>query len=171
MDSDDHDPWRVLRALRTWGPRRWTVAVVAAVATMLLLGLPSDLVPNPVFGRQIAAPGWAWPVLVATAALSGLLVATYVREGDRLEELDRPGRRGVAGGVVGFFAVGCPVCNKIVVLALGYTGAVRWFEPVQPLLAVLGLALLTWALHQRLTSATACPVPATPQPTYSEGEV
>ncbi len=159
------------QTLRGWSARRWLTAVVAAVGTLLLLGLPSDLVPNPVFGRQIEAPGWALPVLVVTSVLSGLLLATYVREpardgraaieaGDPLA--DRQGRRGAVGGLLGFFAVGCPVCNKLVVLALGYTGALRWFEPIQPYLAVGAIALLAWALRARLRGEVACAVPTNP---------
>ncbi|MEZ5093402.1 hypothetical protein [Nocardioides sp.] len=156
------------RALRSWGARRWVSAAVAALATLLVIGLPSDLVPNPVFGRQIEAPAWAWPVLLVTSVLSGLLLATYVREpardgraetaaGDPLA--DAQGRRGALGGLLGFFAVGCPVCNKVVVLALGYTGALRWFEPVQPYLAVVAVGLLGWALRARLRGEVACALP------------
>ncbi len=153
------------QALRGWGRRRWAVAAGSALVTMLVIGLPADLVPNPVFGRQIDAPLWAWPVLVATALLSGLLVATYVRDNHRggaVEDLleDRQGRRGAAAGLLSFFAVGCPVCNKVVVLALGYTGALRWFEPVQPVLAVGALLLLGWALRARLQGEVSCEVPS-----------
>jgi MFS family permease len=152
-----------MTALQQWGRRRWLSAGVATLATVLVVGLPSDLVPNPVFGRQIDAPWWAWPVLLATSVLSGLLVATYVRApqvGTTAQDplADRPGRRGLAGGVLTFFAVGCPVCNKIVLLALGYAGALRWFEPVQPLLAVGAVLLLGWALRARLRGEVACPV-------------
>jgi hypothetical protein len=144
--------------------------MLAAVGTLLVIGLPADLVPNPVFGRQIEAPAWAWPALVATSVLSGLLLATYVREpalGRETEDplTDRQGRRGALGGLLGFFAVGCPVCNKIVVLALGYTGALRWFEPVQPYLAVVAVGLLAWALRARLRGETVCAVEPSSQTT------
>ena len=149
------------QAMRGWTRRRWGSAAVAALVTLLAIGLPADLVPNPVFGRQIPAPLWAWPVLVVTAILSGLLFATYVRD-DRAsgaaDELlaETQGRRGALGGLLSFFAVGCPVCNKLVVVALGYTGALRWFEPVQPLLAIGAVALLAWALRARLRGEVVC---------------
>ena len=60
--------------------------------------------------------------------------------------------------MLAFFAVGCPVCNKLVLIALGYTGALQWFAPVQPFLAVGGIALLGWALRARLRGQLACPV-------------
>ena len=58
------------------------------------------------------------------------------------------------------FAVGCPVCNKVVLLALGSSGALAWFEPIQPLLQLAAIGLLVWALLTRLNKAAVCAVPA-----------
>ena len=43
--------------------------------------------------------------------------------------------------------------------APGTTGADQYFEPVQPLLAVLSIGLLAWAFVKRATSEDNCPVP------------
>lgn len=56
-----------------------------------------------------------------------------------------------------FFAVGCPVCNKIVLIALGSIGAMRYFEPVQPILALASIVLLGWALSTRIRREPSCP--------------
>ncbi len=129
------------------------------MAVTLLIGLPTDVVPNPVFGRSVGVTWWSYPVLALTAVLAGLLLATYVRaDGLAVDDHDREVRTGGLGGLLSFFAVGCPVCNKVVLLALGTTGARRWFEPVQPYLAALSIALLSIALRARLRSADACRV-------------
>jgi hypothetical protein len=57
-----------------------------------------------------------------------------------------------------FFAVGCPVCNKLVLIALGASGAVQWFAPFQPYLAAIGIGLLAYALEQRLAKEFACTI-------------
>ncbi len=128
---------------------------------VLVVALPTELIPNPVFSREIPPTWWSWPALILTAALVGLLSMTYARQGDEPlavgEELDA---RGMIGGALTYFAVGCPVCNKLVLLALGTTGAVAWFEPVQPLLQLAAVGLLMWALRRRLAARTNCPVPA-----------
>jgi MFS family permease len=153
-----------LDTLRGWSPRRWVVAAVSALATILVIGLPTVLIPNPVFGREVPTVWWNWPALLVAAVLSGLLVATYVRQSTPLGELDNAeteetgSRRGMVGGVLTFFAVGCPVCNKIVLLALGTSGAMQWFAPVQPILAVAAVAALVWALHARLRGERSCAV-------------
>lgn len=138
-------------------------AVAGAVATALLIGLPTDVIPNPVFGRPVDVTWWSYPSLGVTAVLGGLLLATYVRpDHDRspADELDRPARTGGIGGLLSFFAVGCPTCNKLVVLAIGSSGALDWFAPAQPLLAVASVGLLVWALRARLRVPDACPLPA-----------
>lgn len=146
----------MLSAIRRFTARQWSVAAGAAVVVALLVGLPTDVIPNPVFGRPVPVTWWSYPVLVVTAVLGGVLAATYVRTDD---ELDRPARTGGVGGLLSFFAVGCPVCNKVVVLALGTVGARRWFEPLQPLLAVASIVLLVVALRSRVRYADACPLP------------
>lgn len=150
-------------ALRLWSPRRWISAVVGALVTALLVGLPTDVIPNPVFGRPIDVTWWSYPVLVVTAVLGGMLIATYVREPDAPSaddlvevDLDRPGKTGGIGGLLSFFAVGCPTCNKLVVVALGSTGALDWFAPAQPILAIASIVLLAWALRARLHGQVAC---------------
>lgn len=142
--------------------------MVAAAVIALVVGLPTDVIPNPVFGRPVPVTWWSYPSLIVTALLGGILAATYIRSADDADaddpEVDRAAdpsaRTGGLGGLLSFFAVGCPVCNKLVVIALGTVGARRWFEPFQPVLAAVSILLLLVALRGRLRSTTSCPVPA-----------
>lgn len=148
--------------MTSWTSRRWVASVVGALLTLVVVAVPTDLIDTPLFSREIPPTWWAWPVTVTASVLSGLLLATYVAEPQEagVAEDAAPGRAGGLGGVLTFFAVGCPVCNKLVLLAFGATGAMRWFEPVQPVLSVAALALLAWALRARLRGATTCRVAA-----------
>lgn len=157
--------WAALRTLRDWTVRRWVAASIAVLGSLVLLGIPTALIPNPVFARQIEAPGWTWPSLVVTAVLAGLLLATYVRpDGEGASSSDEAtpeeARSVTIGGLLSFFAIGCPTCNKLVLIALGSSGAITWFEPVQPVLALAGIVLLAWALRRRLIGESVCEVPA-----------
>ncbi len=172
------DPVSSLATLRTWTARQWWSAALAGAGVALAVGLPTDVVPNPVFGRPVPVTWWSYPVLALTAAMGGVLIATYVRPTSDLEtdtedgrspagasieleaEAERQAKTGGVAGMLSFFAVGCPVCNKIVLVALGTAGARQWFEPFQPVLAVASLLLLGYALMARLTSARACPTAA-----------
>ena len=137
-----------------------------------MVALPTAVIPNPVFGREIGVTWWSYPVVIVTAILGGLLIATYVRprdagpdpaDADESEELDRASKLGMAGAVVSFFAVGCPVCNKLVLLALGTSGAITWFAPIQGYLALASVALMAVALRARLRGEIACALPAAKQ--------
>lgn len=145
-----------MRDLLSWPARRWVAAAVGALLSALAIGIPTVVVPNPWFTRMTPVTWWSWPVWVAAAVLAGLVLATYVRRPDRAGGAGV----GVGGGFLGFLAVGCPVCNKIVIALLGTAGAMQWWAPVQPLLGLASVALLGWALRSRLRAERACPVPA-----------
>lgn len=150
-------------ALRLWTGRQIAVALVAGLIVFLLIGVATVLIPNPIFGRDIPPVWWNYPVLVITSVLSGMLIATYVRSGDvpaprDEDEETKSGKFGMVGGVLAWFAVGCPVCNKIALLALGYSGAITWFTPIQPFLAIGAMILTGIALMWRLEGQVACPV-------------
>ena len=130
--------------------RRIAVGVGVAAFTLVVVAVPTDLIANPVFTRQVPPPAWAWPVAIATAILAGVLVA-----------LPRPAtcrpatRTGIVGAGLAYLAVGCPTCNHLVMLALGASGTLAWFAPVQPFLALAGLAVLAGAVAVRYWSARA----------------
>ena len=155
----------VVLALRSWSPRHHLAAAGFSVAFALLIGIPTVLIPNPVFGREIPVVAWNYPVWILTSVLAGMLAATYVRAPgqapapEQTDEDTRPSRLGMAGGILTWFAVGCPVCNKLALLVLGYSGAITWFAPFQPVLAVAALVMTAGALVVRLRGQVACPVP------------
>lgn len=135
--------------------RRVVVGVLAACAFVVVIAVPTDLIDTPWFSREIPPTWWSWPSVLVTAVLSGMLAATYVRA-PASEDTETVSRQGIAGGLLTFFAVGCPVCNKLVLVALGSAGAMSWFAPVQPLLVVAGIAALAWALRSRIASQRHC---------------
>ncbi|WP_149204941.1 hypothetical protein [Actinotalea subterranea] len=164
-------------ALRSWTRRQAWAAVLFTIVFGLLIGVSTVLIPNPVFGREIPVVAWNYPVWVVTSVLAGMLAATYVRAGradasagsdgagaatevDDDAPVDAASRLGMAGGVLTWFAVGCPVCNKIALLALGYSGALTWFAPVQPYLAGVAMLMTAGALVFRLRGQVFCPMPA-----------
>ncbi|MFV0461936.1 MAG: hypothetical protein ACK5MP_01885 [Nostocoides sp.] len=157
-------------SLRMWPLRRWVSAAVAAALTLVVVAVPTAIIPTGVFGREVPPTAWSWPVVVISSVLAGMLFATYVRvehagtgRAGPVRGAGEPvSKTGALGGFLTYLAVGCPVCNKLALIALGYTGALRWFAPVQPYLAVLGIVLLGWALRVRLRGELACPVTFTP---------
>lgn len=103
-----------------------------------------------------------WPL---TSIAVGALLATFAlpRGTGRRNDLST----GAGGGLMSAFAVGCPVCNKLVVAVLGFSGALTYFGPIQPLLGLAALLLVLVALRRRIQDLQrGCDLPAaTP---YSE---
>jgi hypothetical protein len=127
--------------------RTLAVALLAALGTALVIGIPTDVVPNPWFGREIGVRPADVVVLIALSALTGALVATYTVAGASGAAAPRAG---IGSGIVGWFAVGCPVCNKIVVGLLGASGATSTFAPAQPVLGAASVILVAGALAARV---------------------
>lgn len=145
-------------------PLRFSLAfIVVGVGTAVLTGVPTDLIANPWFTRMTPPQVYAYPVWLAAAGLSGLLAA--VQWGIRTPSCraDRAGALGTAGTAAAWLAVGCPICNKLVVLALGVSGAVGYFAPVQPWLAAFSLVMLAVAIGARMRRVTGVGLP-TPSP-------
>ncbi len=143
------------KALLSWSLKRWIVTVSVALLTYFIIALPTAVVKNPIFVRTTAATDWSITVIVITSILTGLLTATYVKN-KFSDENPRQLKIGSAGALLSFFAVGCPVCNKLVLIALGYSGAIQYFAPIQPYLALAGIALLMFSLRMRLNNEFSC---------------
>lgn len=135
--------------------RRILIGAVAAVATALVIGVPTGIIHTPWYTRMTPVLWWNYPVWALSAILTGALVATYVKDPARPVPVTQSGKT-FAGGMLSLFAVGCPICNKLVVMAIGVSGALNWFAPVQPVLAGGSLGLLTYAVWARRRTALAC---------------
>ena len=67
---------------------------------------------------------------------------------------------GTIGSLGAFLAIGCPVCNKIALVLLGWSGALSIWAPLQPVLGAASLVLLAvtaaWRIRLRMRGG-ACP--------------
>lgn len=143
--------------------RRVTVAGTAAVVTALVIGIPTGIIETSWYRRMTPVLWWNYPVWVLSALLTGLLVATYVRD-PALSVPESQGGKTFLGSMLSLFAVGCPICNKVVVMAIGVTGALNWFAPIQPVLALGSLGLLAYALWARRRAAVECRIALANEP-------
>ena len=149
--------------LSTLDRRFWVTAVLAGLGSLIVLGAPTAVIPNPLFTRMLPTEPINLMVLLLSAPLMGLLIATYLapapghaRDGDR----DAGRSSATLAGIGSFLAIGCPVCNKIVVAVLGISGAINVFAPLQPLIGVLSLVTLSvtlaWRLRRRAHGCATC---------------
>jgi len=124
---------------------RWVAAACAGVLTAVVIGVPTDIIANSWFTREIPVRMWEYPVLAATCVLTAAWFGIRTARPDT-----RQGGAGAFGGAgLAMFAVGCPVCNKLVLAAVGTSGALGVWAPIQPYLAAVSLGLLATAVVYR----------------------
>lgn len=117
-------------------PLRIGRGVLAAVVGFVVIGTVSALWQNPFFVRMTPVGIWELPAAAVMAALGGAYAAIAVPAC----------RTGGAGGILGFVGIACPTCNKILMLIFGGPALLTYFDPIRPLVAAIGIAVLAWAL-------------------------
>ena len=138
-----------LLALGRLRPQDWARIVAWSVVVGAAIAIPTRLVPNGWFRRMTPTRPQDYAFWIVGSLLAGLVL------GLRYVDRGRQDAKAIAGGLGTLFAVGCPVCNKLVVALIGASGALGVFAPLQPVLAVASIALLAWALWVRLQGLTA----------------
>lgn len=147
----------------------WRRAALFGVLAATAIAIPTRLVPNGFFSRMTPTRPLDYIFLIASSALVGLtlalrsvLTAGVPGHAASWSGSGGPtGTRTVVSGIGTVLAVGCPVCNKLVVALLGTGGALSIFAPVQPLIGLASAGLLAVGLTRQLRAfgATACTRP------------
>ena len=135
--------------------RYFSVSALGTLAIALLLGIPTVIIENPWFTRMTPITPEQYVFWALSSVVVGALLGTYLS----------PGLRGgsaaplASSSLLGIFAIGCPTCNAVVLAALGTSGALNLFAPVQPLIGIAAVTIAGWALWIRLgTLRRGCPV-------------
>lgn len=147
-----------------FGIRFWGLSVLYTLGAALFIGVPTVLIPNPLFVRMTPTSPLDYAILTISILLLGPLLALAT-----LYPVSAPGAsrlagtgpwRAYGGGLLSFLSVGCPVCNKVVVLLLGFSGAMTFFNPLRPWLGGAAMSLLGITLFLRIRVLRhGCPVP------------
>jgi hypothetical protein len=145
-----------VRGLRSWHATRWAIAALAGSAGALIMGVPTGLVPTSLYSRMTPVVWWNYPVWGISALLLGLTAATYVQVAGADSRAPDHSKQTLGAAMLSTFAVGCPICNKLVVALVGVTGALNYWAPLQPILGVLSVVLLASGLLMRLRGSVAC---------------
>src|SRR6266487_354714 len=158
------------------GFRFWSLSALYTAGSALLLGIPTRLITTPLFSRVVPTGPQDYVIWIVSALLLGPLLSLMTLY-PRPSQKTTPGKRSRAGtgrafgGVLlSFFSVGCPVCNKVVVLLLGLGGAMTIFNPLRPFLGLASLILLGVTLFLRVRVVRyGCRLPAQKTGANEEG--
>ena len=117
-------------------------AVAIGLSVGVVIAVPTRLLETGWFSRMTPVRPQDYVFLILTSLLTGMIMALPRRP---------TGACVVGSSLATVLAVGCPVCNKLVVMLLGVSGAMTWFAPLQPILGAGAVILLVGVLRQRLT--------------------
>lgn len=135
------------------------IGIAVSLVAVLVFGAPTGLIPNPLFGRMIPSTLLDYVFLALTSLLLAAYVALhlYAKSSDR-----KPATVSAYGGLLGgVMAFGCPLCNKVFVLALGTSSILNYIEPFRPVIGAVSFAVMGVAVYLKAKTslgATACPV-------------
>ena len=154
--------------------RFWSLSALYAAGSALLLGIPTLLIPNHLFSRVVPTSPQDYVIWIISALLLGPLLALmtlYPMPSQKAAQGKRSlvgSGRAFGGALLSFFSIGCPVCNKVVVLLLGLGGAMTIFNPLRPFLGLASIVLLGVTLFLRVRVVRyGCRLP-TPKPVTDE---
>lgn len=153
------------------GHWNWARAGTAGLLSAAAITIPTDLIDTAMFSRMTPVRSWDY----ALAALAVVLTAAAAGLG-RGRAAGANGARTVgvgpvtAAGAVAL-AVGCPLCNKLVIAGLGVSGALEFWAPIQPILGVVSVLLLGFVVVLRWHVALAGCRPTPPSGEYVQREL
>lgn len=133
--------------------------LAVAITMFVALGTVSALWENPLFMRMTPTSGFETALLLLQSALAGIYVG--------IPRVSCGKRAAGAGAIIGFLGIACPVCNKVLVLLIGSTLLLEYFEPVRLYVAMAGAVLLAAAVWIKLTRSE-CVSGPTPAATASQ---
>ena len=113
--------------------------LLVAFLTFAATGTITAVWSNPFFTRMTAIGLWEIPALVTVAVLAGVFTAIRTPACGTT--------KAGFGGVASFLGIACPTCNKLLMLIFGGEALLRWFDPVRPLLTLIGIGLLCLAIR------------------------
>ena len=130
--------------LSMFTPKAWFMTTLAAATGLAIIGLTTAIFENWFFVRMTPVRAQDYVIWILSSVLMGLIIGSYFVASSTSGD-----GKILSGGVLSVLAVGCPTCNKLVVLLVGTTGALTFFAPLQLYIGIASVLLLGWTLVLR----------------------
>jgi hypothetical protein len=122
--------------------KRVAKSVGVGAGSIVLFGVVTGLIPNPLYIRDVPRTGVDYLFLGLTAGFLALYTLQRSPGGHDDEAA-------TASTVVGFLAFGCPTCNAVLLALFSNSALMTYFDPLRPLLGVVSVALFGGLLYVR----------------------
>ena len=92
--------------------------------------------------------------LLVNSGLIGAYIGLYSFE--KHERSKKGDALATTGSIANIFAVGCPICNKLLVVLLGATAVMTYFEPIRIWLGFFSVGVIGAALWFKIKNVKSC---------------
>ena len=130
------------------------IALLAFAGFVLLFGIPTALIPTPWFTRMVSARSADYVFLLLNSALIGAYIGVHTYE--KHERSKKGDAMATTGGIANILAVGCPICNKVLVALLGASAVMVYVEPIRVWLGIFSAGFVGVALWFKIRSVRTC---------------
>lgn len=131
-----------------------SIGVLAFVGFVLLFGIPTALIPTPWFTRMIPARSLDYVFLLLNSGLIGAYIGVHAYE--KHERSKRGDVLATTGSLTNILAVGCPICNKLLVALIGASAIMTYIEPARIWIGLLSTGLVGVALFLKIKNIKSC---------------
>ena len=124
------------------------IGIMSAIIIILILGIPTAIIPNSFFTRMIPYTKLDLFFLIASSVMLG----TYTGIFFYLKYKKRRQNNAVAytGAGGSFLAISCPVCIKLLVLIFGAAALLSYLQPLRPYMGFLSIGLIGFGLYKEI---------------------
>ena len=129
--------------------RFWIIGIVSSIVFFFVFGIPTNVIPNPLFTRMVSRTVLDYVFLVSSSVLLGAYLGVHLYKKNQSKKCTTATYSGAIGSILAF---GCPVCNKLLVLLFGATALLTYFEPYRHMLGFASIAMLGGALYWKTKS-------------------
>ena len=131
--------------------KSYAIGILVALIVFIIFGVITVLIKNKFFIRMTPVHWYDYLFLALTSILSGAYIGLWYYNANNKTKINSKCNYTATGGAIGgFFSFGCAICNKLLVFLLGLSGVVAYFMPFQPILGVISIALLGYAVFIQL---------------------
>lgn len=124
--------------------KAFVIGTSSVVLLFLLFGIITDLIPNLWFIRMTEKTALDYFFLVLNSLFLGIIIALYYYK----KNMPKACAVGTySGGIGGFLAFACPICNKLLVFLFGATALMAYLDPFRPILGFLSIGVLGFSMY------------------------
>lgn len=121
-------------------------AIFAGIIFFLLTGVVAGLIPTPLYERMVPITILDYVFLFTTSLLAGIYFGK-----EKSCRIQDDSRHAFLGGLTGFLAFACPICNALFLLFFSSSAIMTYFDPLRPymgLVSTLFLAVIVYRTEE-----------------------